>query len=179
MHNDSCPKKTGVTTKLMKFKDLISKYKWEDVKRNLSRLYPKQKENIKGYERVFDELQTLTPIETKMRIVLEGVVEEEDCHSVLWTCVSGKDGSLNKDSDPDFFEDDEGGNRETSFAVNLFDWAEWLDMGIDSETIIKYSDLDIISHCLYEMAYYGFTQEEVREQIGQFEQLLNSMKEDE
>lgn len=89
----------------MKFKDLIDKYKWDDVYSTFIQLYPDQEKNIEGYKRVFEELRTLKPVETKMCIVIEDVFDEYD--KEYYAHVSGKDGTLNKESDPERFKDDE------------------------------------------------------------------------
>ena len=67
----------------MKFKELIDKYNWDDVCSALRQLYPDQRKNTEGYKQVFSELQTIKPVETRMRIVIEGVLDEYDR---LMTC---------------------------------------------------------------------------------------------
>ncbi|MCL0060381.1 hypothetical protein M1N88_00625 [Dehalococcoidia bacterium] len=79
--------------------------------------------------------------------------------------VSGKDGILNKESDPEHFKDDEIGNQEVSYGIDFTDWAEWLGMEIDQESFSKYSELDIIGHCLWEVTFYGFIQDDIRKTI--------------
>lgn len=37
----------------MKFKELIDKYNWDDVKSMFIQLYPDQEKNIEGYKQVF------------------------------------------------------------------------------------------------------------------------------
>jgi len=78
-------------------------------------LYPDQEKNIEGYKQVFEELYAIKSVETKMRIVIEDVFDEYD--KEYYTYVSGKDGSLNKESDPGRFKDDEIGNQEVSYAI--------------------------------------------------------------
>jgi len=126
-------------------------------------LYPDQEKNIEGCKQVFEELYAIKPVETKMRIVIEDVFDEYD--KGYYTHVSGKDGSLNKESDPDHFKDDEIGNQEVSYAIEFADWAEWLAMDIDHESLAKYSELEIIGHCLWEMTFYGFTREDIKKAI--------------
>lgn len=147
----------------MKFKELIDKYNWNDVYSTLIQLYPDQEKNIEGYKQVFEELCTLRPTETKMRIVIEDVFDEYD--KEYHAHVSGKDGTLNKESDPKHFKDDEIGNQEVSYGIEFTDWAEWLSMKIDQESLSKYSELDIIGHCLWEMTFYGFTQKDIKKAI--------------
>ncbi len=151
----------------MKFKELIDKHTWDKVHSTFLQLYPDQEKNIEGYKQVFNELQTIKPVETKMRIVIEDVFDEYD--KEYYTHVSGKDGTLNKESNPEHFKDDELGNQEVSYAIEFTDWAEWLAMDIDHESLARYPELEIIGHCLWEMTFYGFTREEIREQLAQLE----------
>ena len=158
----------------MKFKDLIDKYKWDDVYSTFMQLYPVKEKNIEGYKRVFEELRTTEPAETKMCIVIEDVFDEYD--KEYYAHVSGKDGSLNKESDPEHFKDDEVGNQEVLYAIEFTDWAEWLAMEIEQESLSKYSELDIIGHCLWEMTFYGFIQEKIKKQLAQLEKEAEEAK---
>jgi len=158
----------------MKFKDLIDKYKWDDVYSTFMQLYLDQEKNIEGYKRVFEELRTLEPVETKMCIVIEDVFDEYD--KEYCAHVSGKDGTLNKESGPEHFKEDEVGNQGVLYAIEFTDWAEWLAMEIEQESLSKYSELDIIGHCLWEMTFYGFTQEKIKKQLAQLEKEAEEAK---
>ena len=52
----------------MKFKDLIDKYAWDDVRPVLFRLYPDEDERLDSYRQVYESLQALQPLESKLRI---------------------------------------------------------------------------------------------------------------
>lgn len=158
----------------MKFKELIDKYNWEDIRSTFIQLYPDQEENIEGHKQVFEELHTLKPVGTKMRIVIEDIFDEYD--KKYYTHVSGKDGTLNKESDPEHFKDDEIGNQEVSYAIEYTDWAEWLGLEIDQESLSKYSEPDIIGHCLWEMTFYGFTQENIKKAIDAIDKSAEEAK---
>jgi hypothetical protein len=148
----------------MKFKELIYKYNWNDIQFTFKQLYPDQEKSIQGYKKVLEELRTIKPVATKMRIVIEDIFDEYD--KKYYTHVTGKDGTLNKESNPEHFKDDEIGNQEVSYAIEYADWAEWLAMDIDHESLSKYPELDIIAHCLLEMTFCGFTQEDIKKAIA-------------
>ena len=101
----------------MKFKNLIYKYNWNDVQSTFMQLYQDQEKSIEGYKEVFEELRYIKPVETKMRIVIEDVYDEYDKNN--YTHVSGKDGTLNKESNPEHFKDDDIGNQEVSYAIEF------------------------------------------------------------
>ena len=160
----------------MKFKDLIDKYNWDDVYSTFMQLYPDQEKNIEGYKQVFEELHTMKSVETKMRIVIEDIFDEYD--KEYYTHISGKDGTLNKESDPEHFKDDEIGNQEVSYAIEFTDWVEWIAMDIDPESLVKYSELDIIAHCFWEMTFCGLTQEDIRKAIDTINKRAEEAKND-
>ena len=43
--------------------------------------------------------------------------------------------------------------QEEGFGLLLMDWDEWLGMEIEAETLEKYSELDILCHCFWEMTW--------------------------
>jgi len=158
----------------MKFAELVYKCKWDDIRPALIRLYPNDKENIAGFKMVFEHLQTLTPAMTNMRIVLEEVFDEFE--NGWYTHVCGKDGTLRKEKNPEIFKDDKIGNQEVSYGIEFTDWEEWLRMDIDSGSLSKYSETDIIVHCLWEMTFYGYTQEDIKKTIETIQQRDKEVK---
>jgi len=78
----------------MKFKELVDKYNWDNVCSTFVQLYPDHEKNIEGYKQVFEELHSLKPVETKMRIVIKDVFDEYD--KEYYAHVSSKDGTLKK-----------------------------------------------------------------------------------
>lgn len=50
------------------------------------------------------------------------------------------------------------------YAIEFLEWGKWLRMDLAPETTTKFSDLEIIAHCLYEMTFIGFDEEEIKEQ---------------
>lgn len=98
-----------------------------------------------------------------MCIVIEDIFDEYE--KEYYAHVSGTDGTLNKESDSEHFKDDKVGNQEVSYAIEFIDWSEWLDMDVDQKSLSKYSELDIIGHCLWEMTFYGFTQDDIKKAI--------------
>ena len=159
---------------VMKFKNLIYKYNWNDVQSTFMQLYPDQEKSIEGYKEVFEELRYIKPVETKMRIVIEDVYDEYDKNN--YTHVSGKDGTLNKESNPEHFKDDDIGNQEVSYAIEFTDRAEWLAMDIDHESLSRYSELEIIGHCLWEMTFCGFTREDIKRAIDTIDKRAQEAK---
>ena len=169
----------------MKLRELVAKTDWNEVKSSLLQSYPSAEQTLEGYECVFDALLSLPPREAKVRICLsevfrEGIDEEP------FVDVAGKDGTLNKDL-PDFRHFDKSRetefvNSETSFALDLTPWEEWLGMELDPSTVKAYSGPDIVAHCLWEMTFFGFDQttiEKQKEELERRSRELENMTEDE
>jgi len=149
----------------MKFKELLEKYDWDAIAATFLKIYPDQEKSLKGYQHVCEELRAITPVETSMCIVLEEVFDEYE--QKYYTDVSGKNGTLKKEAAPEFFKDDELGNQEESYGLDFTDWAEWLAMEIDPDTLATYSEIDIIGHCLWEMTFYGYSRETIKQTIDE------------
>jgi len=147
----------------MKFVELMYKYKWDEICSVLISLYPNDQKNISGFKMVFEQLQTLMPAETNMRIILKEVFDEFE--NERYTCVSGVDGTLKKEENPEIFKDDKIGNQEVSYGIEFTNWEEWLGMDIDPESTSNYHETDIIAHCLREMSFYGYTQKAIKKTI--------------
>lgn len=147
----------------MKFAELVYKYKWDEISLSLMHLYPNDQKNIAGFRMAFEQLQTLTPVKTNMRIILKEVFDEFE--SSWYTSVSGRNGTLKKEENLEIFKDDKIGNQEVSYGIEFVDWQEWLGMDIDPESTSNYSEPDIIAHCLWEMTFYGYTQGAIKKTI--------------
>ena len=156
----------------MKFKELLSKHEWDDIELVLVKLYPDQEKNLAGYRQVFETLRTIQPVETKMRLAIEDVLDEFT--GEYYASVSGKDGTLMKDLVPPVPMDEEAGNREVSYGIELTDSAEWLYMEIEPETLSKYTEVDIIGHCLWEMTFFGYGQEDIKKTVEELERARES-----
>ncbi len=61
-----------------------------------------------------------------------------------------------------------------SYAIEFVPWKEWLGMTINKDTLVEFNELEIISHCLYEMTFVGYNEEEIQEQ---FSAINDSMEE--
>ena len=130
----------------MKFAELISRYTWPEVEPVYLGLYPKEKRKRKRAREAFEYIQSLKPVGYEMRIHLEYQDDEEGGYHD----VSGRDGSLRENG------------QEECFGLFLMDWDEWLGMEIEAETLEKYSELDILCHCFWEMTWCGYSMEKVK-----------------
>jgi hypothetical protein len=132
----------------MKFQDLIHKHPWPEIHTALVRLYPDHESEIEGYQTVFEKLKKLTPLPTDLRLRVELVYSEH----------SGEFHIEAKGIGPS----QENGDTGSLFALEFTPWVKWLGMELDTKTLDKFSEFDIVAHCLYEMTFFGFTQEDIK-----------------
>ena len=120
--------------------------------------------NIIGYETVFNKLKSLSPTETDFLIVLSN--EKDDFDNEEYVHVSGykKHHEDNEDEPPN------------SYSLVLTNWSEWLGMDMDEKSLSEFTELEIISHCLYEMTFFGFDQETIQKEMDEIERSVDEIK---
>lgn len=151
----------------MKFNDLIKSHHWLSVELTLLNLYPDQNEIIDEYKRVFESLQIIQPVNDEMLIVLtehECDTYDESKAESTYVDVSGR----KPKSEPNSITD--------SYAIEFVKWENWLGMNLGSETIHHFHELEIIAHCLYEMTFCGYEQDEIQEQFHSIKKTIDDYK---
>ena len=148
----------------MKFLDLIKSNSWLSVEMVFSQSYPGEKSNMAGYEKVFNALRFLEVGVTDITILVSHI--KDDFDNEEYVSVSG------------YYSDaDKSANELTnSLALGFTPWEEWLGMRIDEQSLIDFSELEIICHFLYEMTFYGFEQEEIQNEIGRVNNIVDEIK---
>ena len=126
----------------MKLSELVNKYNFYDIGKTIIDLYPDQKENIDGYREALDWLQQNESDDSEFTISIEKVIDDYD--GQLYHSVTG-------------FKS----NDVTPYALVFTDWSEWLGMDISDLTLSSYSEREIIAHCLYEMTFFGYSNDEI------------------
>ena len=146
----------------MKLVDLIKTNNWLSVKYTLLSLYPDQQVCIDAYEKIFSVLQKMDAQYCGMRIVLRDF--DGDLYNKAFTDVSGQN---EQDGDED---------NATNYAIEFTSWPEWLGMNISENSLKEYNELEIISHCLYEMTFVGYNEEEIQSYLSSVEGRLDEFK---
>ena len=71
-------------------------------------------------------------------------------------------------------------NDVTPYALEFTDWSEWLGMNISDLTLSSYSEREIIAHCLYEMTFFGYSNDEIfnksQELFSKYDTIKNDCK---
>ena len=138
----------------MRFHSLIKSTNWLSVKATLLALYPEQIESIHAYEEVFSKLQTIEPQEVAIDIILTQHYDDETLEP---SCVDVSGINLNATED----------DITIGLAIEFSPWNDWLGMGIDKSTLKEFTDLEIIAHCLYEMTYAGYDENEIKKELNE------------
>lgn len=152
----------------MKLKELIQSNSWLSVSAILLQLYPDEEKNISGYEKVFEELMFMLPEDSEILIVVAH--QKDDFDGEEYVAVSGK------------YANPKNEEEEYSQAIEFTPWSQWLGMEISPESLLHFSELEIISHCLYEMTFAGFDEEHIQEELNSMEKSIedyNNMTDEE
>ena len=152
----------------MKFKDLIKSHNWLSIEMTLLHLYPDQEKIIDEYKSVFENLQIMESENDEMLIVLteyESDKDEENESKSTYVDVSGR--KLKQETNNSFTD---------SYAIEFVKWEKWLGMNLAPETLDNFNELEIIAHCLFEMTFCGYEQEEIQEQIDSINKIIDDYK---
>lgn len=145
------------------FSRIIKRNHWLSVKLTMLQLYPDQEQNIVAYELIFGQLREMDPAETQMQIVISEYPGDEP--GEIYYDVSGE--KLIPD------DDDESPN---SYAIEFTPWNEWLGMNISESTLRDFNELEIISHCLYEMTFMGYDEKVIQDELSSLKTTVDEIK---
>jgi hypothetical protein len=143
----------------MKFYEIIRSNNWLTVELTFSKLYPDQKQSIENYRLVYEALKFLQPVYSDIKIVLYQYFDDDGQPSVV--DVSG----INPNPEPD--------DITNGFALEFTSWDKWLGMDINSLTLKEFTELEIICHCLNEMTYAGFDEEDIQAEISKLKSIVD------
>jgi len=82
----------------------------------------------------------------------------------------------NEENEYDWYPDVVGWDGEQTWGIELVDWHEWLDMDIDQDSYDDFNEIDIITNILWEMTFFGFSNEKVIEKINYFSNIMDNIK---
>ena len=138
----------------LKLKDYLQKVQWDDVAVELVGIYPSARKDLGKYQTVFELLTDMAPVATDTQIVVgfSGWVSAYFRQSYL---VYGR-------KDPE----DKGD------TLAFTPWAEWLGREVVLDPPRGLSDGRIVAVCLHCMTGWGFTEDEIKEELTLIEQHL-------
>jgi len=148
----------------MNFSDIIQSHSWLSVEIIFLQLYPDEKKSIQGYEKVFNDLRNLMPIDSDITILVRHA--KDDFDDLEYVDVSGYDKDPNKSID----------DLSDSLALEFTPWEEWLGMNIDQQSVVDFTELELICHCLFEMTFFSFDQKEIQKEIERINDVVDEIK---
>ena len=146
----------------MKFHEIIKSNTWLTIELTFLKLYPEQKESLENYRLVYEALKFLQPIEMEINITLHQYYYDNGLPSVV--DVSG----INLCTVPT--------DITNGLAIEFTSWDKWLGMGITPLTLKEFSEPEIICHCLNEMTYAGFDEEEIQVEFAKLKSIVDEYK---
>ncbi len=148
----------------MKFTDLLKNNTWLSIEIVLLQLYPDEKKNISTYEQIFNDLKFREPVFGDISIILRN--EQDDFDESEYVDVSGRENNPKENTDA----------LTDALAIEFTPWNEWLGMDIDKNTLQDFTELEIIAHCLYEMTFMGFEEEEIQAEMDKLKGIADEYK---
>jgi len=150
----------------MKLYDIIKLNNWLSVELNFIKLYPEEGQRLDEYRSVYENLQNLAPEDTNMKIVLTEHDSDADDESDIaaYVDVSGQD------------ETKDLNEYGISHDIEFVEWKKWLGMGLESHTLKNFTELEIISHCLYDMTFIAFDESEIKEYRESLDKTIEEFK---
>lgn len=146
----------------MKLKDLIQSTPWPNISSLFSEIHPDAEEDIDGYRSVFEKLLTMEPEVLDMSIVVSK--EEDPSDGEIHIDVSG------------LYNNPKSEEEHYSQAIEFTPWRHWLGMEISQESLNEFSEEEILVHCLFEMTYVGFSEEDIQKTMGEIEKRREANK---
>lgn len=104
----------------------------------------------------------LPPADSQMSIVVKHCKDEFDGEEYI--DVSG------------IHQQPQSEEERCSYAIEFTPWKEWLGMEIHPNSLADFSELEIIAHCLYEMTFVGFEEEDIQEELQHINQISEDYK---
>jgi tetratricopeptide (TPR) repeat protein len=130
-----------------KFATLVKKCTWAAVEPVFIKEHLKWKKDTNACGLIFHQLQRLTPVENGDAMTIH--IHQDDYKYVR--------AYKNHPQTP---EDD------IAYGIEMAPWEECLGMDVAGTTIEDYSDEEIISHCLWEITFYGYSQKSIQRKRG-------------
>lgn len=146
----------------MKLGEVIRTNNWLSVELTLLNLYPDQEENIQSYRRIYSLLQEMEARESAIEIVIEQEFDEETQELGLGNVYGIDHASKNEITN--------------AVALEFTVWDKWLGMEVSELTQREFTELEIISHCLYEMTFVGYDEEEIQAEFSKIKNIHEEYK---
>ena len=143
----------------MILKELINQVQWQDVAVALVSDHPWFRKRLESFEIVFETLSLMDPVDSECSIKIELTPDILEPKRVY----------------PEVIGIKEGDNER--WALSFCPWKEWLGMVVCQETLDSFSASRIVANCLFDMTFYGSTEEMIDQERQRIEDSIKESKE--
>jgi len=154
-----CPRVAEIETTTLA--SILKDVEFEPVFERLCKWYPREERNKSGYESVFNMLLTLTP---------------KKSHNLNDTFIAAELTQYPSDDIPclDIYGT-KPKNDTVRYGMEFCPWVDWVSMFITQESLDNFSKEDIVAGCLYEMTFFGFTEENISNELKKMEDNITEL----
>ena len=143
----------------MILKELINQVEWQDVAIALVSDHPWCRKSLDGYRIIFETLSLMDTVDSGFCIKIELSPDILEPKRLYPDVVGIKDGV------------------DERWGLSFSPWKEWLGMVVCQDTLDTFSASRIVANCLYDMTFYGFTEETINQEILKLEDSIKESKE--
>lgn len=158
-HVNRCPRLVEIET--VRFSDILKDVTFDKAFDRLCFWYPDQKSSEKGYKEVFNKLLLMTPHKHNLTDLFINVYLVEE-NGKDYIDVDGID-MINK--------------NHIRYGIEFEPWIDWVSMFITQSSLDTFTKEDIVGACLYEMTFFGFTENNVQNEKQKLIDSVNECKE--
>ena len=154
----------------MKLTEIINRNSWSAIEPVFLQLFPDDKEDISDYKMAFGDIKLISPTNSNITLNVSWVKDDSDDEEFVYPS-----GYYNH---PEDYQ--EGQNH--MLILDFISWDKWLGMDMDEQSIKNFSEPELISHCLFQMTLYGYSEKEIHETEVKLKDLydaLDLLKDDE
>lgn len=151
-----CPRIADIETKQLS--ELINDTNFGDVFASMVKWFPDQEKSKDGYEDVFNKLKTMKPnsMHNLSSLFIDIDIDDEKYLDVHGVRVYGTD--------------------KKYYGIEFTKWNDFISMFITKETLDRLTKEDIVAGCMYEMTFFGFTEEDVSEMENKLVKSIEELK---
>lgn len=142
--------------------EIVHQHAWESVEAFFAKAYPEA--DVDDHSQAYERLRFMQPKPTDFTIVLTTITPEppeqlEDAY----VDVSGRK-KVTSEGEPE------------SWAIEYTPWAEWLGADISEESLAEFGFVGAITHCLWEMTFCGYDEDEIQGKIADVRKQVDEFK---
>ncbi len=148
-----CPRVAEIETTTLA--SILKDIEFESVFEHLCKWYPGEERKKSGYESVFNKLLTLMPKKSHNLndLFIAAQLTQYPPNDGQYLDIYGTKPK----------------NNSVRYGIEFRPWVDWVSMFITKATLDNFSREDIVAGCLYEMTFFGFTEESISNELKKME----------